>query len=145
MWQRVQTLYFAISTALLLVLTFGTAGSIITPDAPVEDIRYISRLPYAILIIASLAGNAVSLFCWGHRPLQLKLGTICCILLLGLQIWIGVDYFTMDKAFVFKWTAIFPLIAAIFDILAIRGVTADELLVRSSSRLRAAKRQTNKK
>lgn len=144
MWQRIQTLYFALATIMLTVLAFGNVGSIITPDAPVEDIRYLSKLPYAILIILSLALNLVSTFSWKHRALQIRLGGAGIVLLLALQIWLGVDYFTLSKEFVFKWTAIFPIIAAVSDLFAMKGVLADEMLVRSASRLRSSKRTSKK-
>lgn len=141
MWQRIQTLYFALSTILLAVLTFGDVGSIITADAPVEQVKYISKLPYAILIILGLALNLVATFSWKRRSLQIRLGGASIVILLALQIWLGVDYFTLGKEFVFKWTAIFPIFAAVFDLLAMKGVLADEMLVKSASRLRASKRK----
>ena len=144
MWQRIQTLYFALSTILLTILAFGNVGSIITVDAPVENVKYLAKLPYAILILLSLALNLVATFSWKRRSLQIRLGGASIVLLLALQIWLGVDYFTLSKEFVFKWTAIFPIFAAIFDLLAMKGVLADEMLVRSASRLRSAKRKSTK-
>ena len=66
---------------------------------------------------------------------------VAAVLLLALQAWIGVDYFTLGKEFVFSWTAILPIFAFICEVLAIRGIYADELLVKNASRLRAAKRK----
>ncbi len=141
MWQRIQTLYFALAAGLLIALTFGNVGTIYTPDAPIEDIRYISKLPYAILIILSLAANLVALFSWSRRSLQIRLAGAAATLLLALQIWLIVDYFTMGEGFVFRWTAILPAFAFVFDLLAIKGVLADELLVQSAGRLRSSKRK----
>ena len=81
---------------------------------------------------------------WARRSLQIRLGGAAAVVLLALQVWLAVDYFRLPDAYVVRWTAVFPLLALFFDILAMRGVYADELLVRSSSRLRSAKRKQNK-
>ncbi|MGM9787920.1 MAG: DUF4293 domain-containing protein [Candidatus Cryptobacteroides sp.] len=142
MWQRIQTLYFALICAILLTLVFGNAGYIYSVDAPEPvGVRYISKLPYAIFISLSLAANVVALFSWGHRSLQIRLAGASAVLLLALQVWIAVDYFTISREFVFRWTAILPIFAFIFELLAMKGVYADEMLVRSASRLRANKRK----
>ena len=91
----------------------------------------------------ALACTLVSLFAWGRRSLQIRLGGAAAVLMLALQVWLAVGYFRLPEAYVVRWTAVFPLIALFFDILAMRGVYADELLVRSSSRLRSAKRKQN--
>lgn len=141
MWQRVQTLYFAIVSAILLTLVFGNAGVDYSDPQTIEKVRYISKLPYAIFIFISLVANIIALFSWGHRSLQIRAAAGSAVLILALQIWLAVDYFTLGKEFVFSWTAILPIIAFVFEILAIKGVFADELLVRSASRLRATKRK----
>ena len=142
MWQRIQTLYFALICAILVALVFGNVGYIYSADAPEAlGVRYISKLPYAILIFLALAANAVSLFSGGHRSLQIRLAGASAVLLLALQIWLAIDYFTLSKEFVFRWTAILPIIAFIFELLAMKGIYADEMLVRSASRLRATKRK----
>ena len=108
-----------------------------------EAIRYTEYLPYAVLCRLALACALVSLFAWGRRSLQIRLGGAAAVLMLALQVWLAVGYFRLPEAYVVRWTAVFPLIALFFDILAMRGVYADELLVRSSSRLRSAKRKQN--
>lgn len=144
MWQRIQTLYFAIIVALLAALALGNVATIIVPGSEPENVAYMAKLPYAVLIILALLANLVALFCWGHRPLQIRLAGGAGVVLLALQIWLAVDYFTTDPQMVFRWTIIFPLISLIFEILAIRGIYADELLVHSASRLRESRRSKKK-
>ncbi len=144
MWQRVQTLYFAIASILLAVLVFGNVA-VIYEGGEEEGIRYISKLPYAILIFTSLAMNLICTFGWKNRSLQIRLAGAALVLELALQVWLAVDYFKQPEMVVFRWTAVLPIAALFFDILAMRGVYADELLVRSASRLRSAKRKTNRK
>ena len=60
--------------------------------------------------------------------------------------WLAVDYFVTSPDNVrFYVTALIPLASVILDLLAARNIYADELLVRSASRLRSAKRRQNTK
>lgn len=141
MWQRVQTLYFAIIVGLLAAMVFGDVATVYEGGSA-EGVRYISKLPYAILIFAAAAANLICTFAWKHRSTQIRLAGAAIVILLALQIWLAVDYFTTPDGIVFRWTAVFPLVAVFFEVLAMKGVYADELLVRSSSRLRSSKRQS---
>lgn len=132
MWQRVQTLYLAIATVLVAVLFFADKA---------EGVRYISYLPYLILLIVITLLNLLALTTWRIRIFQMRTATLAALITLALQVWLAVDYFTADKSLVFHVTAVFPLVAVIFDVLGIRGIMADELVVRSASRLRSAKRK----
>ena len=143
MWQRVQTLYFAIVVALLAALALGNVATIIVPGSEPENVAYMAKPSYAVLIIVALLATLIALFSWGHRSLQIRLAGLAAVVVAALQIWLTVDYFTMGEQVVFKWTIIFPIVALIFEVLAIRGIYADELLVRSASRLRSAKRAKN--
>lgn len=143
MWQRVQTLYFAIVVALLAALALGNVATIIVPGSEPENVAYMAKPSYAVLIIVALLANLIALLSWGHRSLQIRLAGLAAVVVAALQIWLTVDYFTMGEQVVFKWTIIFPIVALIFEVLAIRGIYADELLVRSASRLRSAKRAKN--
>lgn len=138
MWQRVQTLYFALATALSAVLLFTDFARI--PGSE-DALRYTEYLPYAVLAGIAAAATLVATFGWKRRSLQIRLGGAAAVVLLALQVWLAVGYFKLPQEYVVRWTAVLPLIALILDILAMRGVYADELLVRSSSRLRSSKRK----
>lgn len=134
MWQRVQTLYLAISTALVASLFFcDKAGE--TP--------YTAYLPYLVLLIIITLLNILALTTWSHRIFQFRTANLSAIITVALQVWLVVDFVVTGNDPLFHVTAVFPVVAVVFDILAARGIWADELMVRSASRLRAAKR--NKK
>lgn len=139
MWQRIQTLYLALAAVLLGILFFSDAAQVIGPSGDVQPIRYTEKLPYMVLLCFSAAGVLLALFAWKHRMFQLRVAAAAMVVTLGLQGWLVWDYFTADSAIVFRYNAIFPLIAAIFTMLALRGIYADELMVRSASRLRRSK------
>ena len=134
MWQRVQTLYLFLATALIAVLFFCHKAG---------DVFYTDYWPYLILLIVVAFLNVTALTTYKHRIFQMRTATLSAIILLGLQIWLVVDCIKTHNTPVFSLTAVFPVVAMILNLLAARGILADELLVRNSNRLRAAKR--NKK
>lgn len=134
MWQRVQTLYLAVSTALIASLFFCDKAG---------EIPYTAYLPYLVLLIIITLLNVLALTTWSHRIFQFRTANLSAIITVALQAWLVVDFVVTGNDPLFHITAVFPVVAVVFDILAARGIWADELMVRSASRLRAAKR--NKK
>ena len=132
MWQRVQTLYLLLATGLVVALLFSTKAG---------DIPYTEYWPYAVLIILTSFLQVMALTTYKHRIFQMRTASLSAIILIGLQIWLVVDFIKTHNDPIFHVTAIFPIVATILDFLAARGILADELLVRSASRLRAAKRK----
>jgi len=131
MWQRVQTLYIFLATVLVGSLFFCEIS---------EGARYTEYAPYLILLIIASLLNLIALTTYKVRILQVRTVVFAALITLALQGWIAVD-FIASKSVVFKISAIFPLVAVILDVLAARGIWADELMVRNASRLRAAKRK----
>ena len=138
MWQRVQTLYFFLAAALSAVLLFGDFARV--PGSE-DALKYTEYLPYAILAGIAALATLIAAFGWKNRSLQIRLGGGSAVVLLALQVWLVAGYFKLPQEFVVRWTAVLPFVALVLDILAMRGVYADELLVRSSSRLRSSKRK----
>lgn len=134
MWQRVQTLYLAISTALVASLFFCDKAG---------EIRYTAYVPYLVFLIIITLLNILALTSWSHRIFQFRTTNLSAIISVALQAWLAVDFIATGNDPLFHVTAVFPAVAVVFNILAARGIWADELIVRSASRLRAAKR--NKK
>ena len=124
MWQRIQTLYLLIASGLLVAMYFQPYGT-----------------GFIILFSIALAAQLLAIVALKSRTLQMRLSNLAALLLLGLQIWMAVSYFTADPRPSLRFTAIFPIVAAILDFLAARAILRDELLVRSASRLRASKRK----
>lgn len=139
MWQRIQTLYLAIATVLIGSLLFSRFATAFGEGE--SAILYREYTPYLLFIIMTFLANLISLGLFKARMIQMRLCIISAIVLLAFQIWIGVDYFKHMKDIVFSFTAIFPVIAAILDVLAARNIMLDEAMVQSASRLRSAKRR----
>ena len=134
MWQRVQTLYLAISTILIAVMLFSNEAVCLGADGAVADaIRFTDKVSHLIMLIIIL-----------HRVFQMRTAVLAAIITLALQIWIVLDYFSIHEVYVFKLPAIFPVVCIILDVLAARAILADQLLVESSGSLRKSRAERRK-
>lgn len=132
MWQRIQTLYLAISTVLTGMLFFVEKA---------EGISFIAYIPYLILLIIIGLLHIIALMAWTHRVFQARTAVLSAIFCLALQVWLVVDFCVTGNDPLFRISALFPLVSLVLDVLAAANIWSDELMVRSSSRLRAAKRK----
>lgn len=131
MWQRIQTLYIFIATALIAAMFFCKKTA---------DLDIIAYTPYLVLLIIITLFNIIALSTYKHRILQMRTCVMSALISLALQIWLGVDYFTAGSDTVFYITVLFPLAAIVCSLLAAKNIFSDELMVRSSSRLRSRKK-----
>lgn len=141
MWQRLQTLYLCIATGLIVVLFFSVKAFTLGPGGVHSvELTYIKYTPYLILLILITILQLLAVFTFNARVFQMRTAVLSAILMIALQAWIGVDYFTADKEWIFKFTAVFPLVAAILNFIAARLILRDQLLVESVSHLRSRKK-----
>lgn len=142
MWQRIQTLYLAIATGLIVSMFFTLKAVIPAADGGIaESFRYVSYWPYLILLIVITILDILALTGWKFRIFQMRTAILAALVTLALQAWLAVDYFTAAEGVVFRVTAIFPIVAVILNLLAARKIYADQLLVESTSRLRSSRRR----
>lgn len=132
MWQRVQTLYLLLATGLVASLFFCNKAG---------DIPYTDAWPYLILLIITGFLQVLALTSWKHRVFQMRTACLSAIILVALQGWLVYDFIASRNTPVFSVTAVFPIVAVILDFLAARNILADEMMVRSADRLRAARRK----
>lgn len=141
MWQRLQTLYLCIATGLIVALFFSVKAFTLGPGGVHSvELTYIKYTPYLILLILITILQLLAVFTFNARAFQMRTAVLSAILMIALQAWIGVDYFTADKEWIFKFTAVFPLVAAILNFIAARLILRDQLLVESVSHLRSRKK-----
>ncbi|MBR5956320.1 MAG: DUF4293 domain-containing protein [Bacteroidales bacterium] len=145
MWQRAQTLYLAIATILTGLMFFMDKAIIVAADGSVvQTFSFTSYIPYAILIGIVTCLNLLALTTYKIRVFQMRTAGLAAIITLALQIWLVVDFMSTHDQMVFRVAAIFPLLAMIMDILAVRGIFADEMIVESASSLRKSRRERRK-
>ena len=146
MWQRIQTLYLAIATALMATMLFSVKAVIPGAEgAPDQTVKYIAYIPYLILLIIICLLDLLALTTWKFRIFQMRTAVLAAIITLALQAWLAVDYFTTSDAMVFRFTAVFPAVAVILDLLGARAILADQMMVESFSSLRSRGRRRRKK
>ena len=142
MWQRVQTLYLFLSTLFSGLLFFCDKAQVVSGTGS-EAVSFLVYWPYLVLIVLITVLNLIALGSFKFRVFQMRTAILSALLSLALQIWLVVDYFSCSEGVRFHLTVLFPLAAIVFDILAARSIWADELMVRSASRLRSAKRKNH--
>lgn len=141
MWQRLQTLYLCLATGLVVALFFSVKAFTLGPGGVhAVELTYVKYTPYLILLILITILQLLAVFAFNARVFQMRTAVLAVILMIALQAWIGVDYFTADKEWIFKFTAVFPLVAAILNFIAARYILRDQLLVESVSHLRSRKK-----
>ena len=146
MWQRIQTLYLAVSTALLFILFFSDAYTIASPEGMQYVTYFQIQKPYfGILLVILFAMTLLALVTFKVRILQMRLATLSGLVALGMTGWLAYYYFTAPENVTFKWTVIFPLLVAISNFLAARGCFQDQLMVESAYRIRESRKKDRKK
>lgn len=136
MWKRIQTLYLAISTALVVALFFCRFA---TDLAEGEIIRYYEKTSYLLMLIMLLTAHVFAICTYKSPMLQARVSIISALALIGFQIWLGVDFLMYMNDFSFSVTMLFPIPAAFLDFLAGHSAMVDEFTIQ------AVKRRKNQK
>lgn len=154
MIQRIQTLYLLLVTALMAVTLFvplawfsGEAGefelyafALKTADGePVQPALYMG-----VVLALSCVLPFITIFLFRRRLLQIRLGVVVMVLLLGSAVMEGVYYFLSWRVFSdmafhtqgFKPAIALPLVCMLLTYLATRAILRDELMVRAADRIR---------
>ena len=141
MWQRIQTLYFGIATALIFSMFFCIFATIIGPDGAEVTIRYSEKMPYLVLMIMLITAHIAATASFKAFFLQARVGVIAGLLAIGFQIWLGIDILLNRHEMSFSITALFPLAAAFLDFIAARKSLVDEMTVQTVKSTRKANRK----
>lgn len=142
MWQRIQTLYIGIATALTAAMFFCRMATIIGPEGNDIDIRYYEKLPYLMMMIMLLTAGVCAVFTYKSRLLQARVCILTALMLIGFQIWLGIDFIRYHNDMVFSITLLFPIVSAILNAIAARGNLVDEMTLQA---VKSAKKARKKK
>lgn len=155
MIQRKQTLYLLVA-AVLMALTlllplatyFGQGSEFVLTGLSVTDITdpgapVAAFTPIYLTILLALAAllPLVIIFLYKKRFLQVRLCFTETVLLIGAQGFVAYHVYNLYKSIdVVSWKigipSIFPLLALVFTILAIRAIVRDANLIKSLNRIR---------
>ena len=144
MWQRIQTLYLGISTALMFSMFFCTFATIIGPEGEELTIGYHEKLPYLTMLIMLFTAHVAATASFKAFFLQARVSMIAALMAVGFQIWLAVDFIRFHDQMIFSFTALFPLAAAILDFMAAKRSLEDEMTVTAVRSVRSSRRRRNR-
>lgn len=121
---------------------FCDFATIIGPNGAEAVIAYREKLPYLVLMIMLLTAHIAATASFKAFFLQARVSVIAGLLALGYQAWIAIDILRNMNEMTFSFTAIFPLAAAIMDLMAAKRSMVDELTVQT---IRQARKMRKKK
>lgn len=149
MIQRIQSLYLLAVTILAIICLCNPIGSVI---ASTHEISELSNLcitmpdgtkdysPWAMFIILLIIAvvSFVTIFLFKKRMLQIRLTIFNSVLIIGYYLTLVAYIFMLaeNTSFTPSWTICLPFVALVLNWLAIRGIGADEALVKAYDRLR---------
>ena len=149
MIQRIQSVYLLVVTILMVICMCSPIGSIITNANEISELGNLcitfpdgtkDYSPWALFVILLVVAalSFVTIFLFKKRMLQIRLTIFSSVVLIGYYLAV-VAYLVMlaeDTTFSASWTICLPFAALILNWLAIRGIGADEALVKAYDRLR---------
>lgn len=144
MLQRLQTLYLLAATGFMAALCFTPMASYMADGYEGSLVAFDFWWLVALFALSALLPFVV-IWLFRNRMLQVRLLCAELVLLVGSQIfsaWYAIGFTNnVEKVGDIVATTIhtptfFPVVAAIFVLLAIRGIIKDERLVRSLDRIR---------
>ena len=149
MIQRIQSVYLLAVTILMVVCMCTPVGSIIAGTNGISEFGNLAiTLPdgtkdyapwalFTILLVVAIL-SFVTIFLFKKRMLQIRLTIFSSVMLIGYYMALVAMIFMLaeDTSFTPSWTVCLPLVAIILNWLAIRGIGADEALVKAYDRLR---------
>lgn len=141
MWQRIQTLYLGIATALIFSMFFCIFATIIGPDGAEITIAYREKMPYLVLLIMLITAHIAATASYRTFFLQARVSIIAGLLAFGFQTWIGIDILRNMDDMSFSITALFPLAAGALDFMAAKRSLVDEMTVTAVQSARKARKK----
>ena len=149
MIQRIQSVYLLIVTILMVICMCSPVGSIIASTNEISEFGNLcitlpdgtkDYAPWALfailLVVAALSFGTIFLF--KKRMLQIRLTIFSSVMLIGYYLALVAYIFMLaeETTFSASWTICLPFVGIILNWLAIRGIGADEALVKAYDRLR---------
>ena len=149
MIQRIQSVYLLVVTILMVVCMCTPVGSIIASTHEISEFGnlyitlpdgtkdYATWALFAILSVVAVLSFA-TIFMFRKRMLQIRLTIFSSVMLIGYYLALVAYIFMLaeDTSFTPSWTICLPFVCIILNWLAIRGIGADEALVKAYDRLR---------
>lgn len=141
MWKKAQTYFVGLATLLTIIMFFCRLATIIGPGGEDLAIMYYEKLPYVVMLIMLLTAGICAIFCHKFPLLQARVCVLSALMLVGFQLWLGVDFIRFHNDMVFSVTTIFPIIGAILNIMAARKALIDGMTLQAVKSLRKSRKK----
>ena len=141
MWKKIHTIYSILATLLSASMFFFSFATILGPEGVELKIMYYEKLPYLFMLIMLLAAGVCSIFTYRNGFLQARVCILTALMLIGFQIWLGVDFLRFRTDMVFSISAIFPIVAAILNVLAARGALVEGMTLQTAEKVLKSKKR----
>lgn len=136
----------AVSTVLIASMFFSLKAVVPGNDGSFAvEIKYLQYTPYIILMAIITILNILALTSYRFRVFQMRTAVLSAIITAAFQAWLAVDYFTAGPELVFRYTAVFPIVSMICDLMAARGIASDIMVAESVNHLRASRKNRRRK
>lgn len=151
MIQRIQTVYWLVITALLVVTMLSPIGFLTEAGGAFDSVLKPLGLTladggtettwglFAILLLNAVVAFA-TIFLYKNRMLQVRMCVFSALLEIGYYAAVAVFVYMLksdlEAAFRPGWALALPFVCIILNYLAFRATYADEVMVRASERLR---------
>lgn len=151
MIQRIQSVYLLVVTVILAFSMFLTTGFfsvdsgvtqqvLMSLGVTLTDGTVYSTWGLFVLLLLSSIISFVTIFLFKNRPLQIRLSIFNTIIMIGyygvLAFFVWKLQSSLAASFSMNWAICLPLIALILNVLALRAIGKDEVLVRAADRIR---------
>ena len=114
---------------------FCRFATILGPEGTELEIMYYEKLPYLAMLIMLLAAGICSVFSYMNGYLQARVCMLSALMLIGFQIWLGVDFLRFRQEMIFSVTMVFPVAAAILFILAARSAIIGAMTIQTAGKI----------
>ncbi len=125
MWKKITTYLALAATILIGSMFFCSFARIIGPQGDILKIMYYEKTPYLVMLIMLISGCLFSILTHKLPFLQARVCMLTGLMLIGFQIWLGVDFFNYHSEMIFSLTMLFPLLGAVLEIIAARRALVD--------------------
>lgn len=120
----------------MISMFFCPLATIIGPSGEELKIMYHEKLPYVVMLIMLMTAGICAFFCHKAPLLQARVCMLTALMLIGFQIWLGIDFFRYHNEMVFSPTMLFPLVGTILDIMAARRSLIDGMTLHAVKSIR---------
>ena len=151
MIQRIQSVYWLVITALLVVTMLSPVGFFTQAGGAFDDVLkplgltmadggYQSTWGLFGILLLNVVVSLSTIFLFRNRMLQVRMSVFSALLKIGYYVAVGVFIYMLqsdlEASFRPGWAMALPFVCIILNYLAFRATYADEIMVRAADRLR---------